>query len=84
MKTLGTILPNKHSLKINDDFYRKNEKAKVDAAKRLNLTSLKKVIVGDETRYYAKEDLYAVISSRTMTAKWFKVTSDGDFSTLPQ
>jgi hypothetical protein len=84
MKTLGTILPNKQSIKTNEDFYRANEKAKAAAAKSLNLTSLKKVIVGGEIRYYAKEDLYAVVSSRTMTAKWFKVTADGDFATIPQ
>lgn len=78
MRQAGTILPNKESLHTNDRHCReKNRKAEEIANRLLKHCAMKKV--QGENRYYESEDKYAIVSTRDLKIRWFKVMADGDY-----
>jgi hypothetical protein len=81
MKSLGTILPTKKSLKNEDDYALHLAKEKVKVASK-KLFGCKAKRLGNEVRYYKTPSLYAVVSS-TFKILWFEVRSDGDYSVNP-
>jgi hypothetical protein len=77
MKSLGTILPTKKSLKNSDDYALNLALEKgIFAAK--HLSGCKAKSLGNEVRYYKTPSLYAVVSS-SLKVLWFEVKSDGDY-----
>ena len=78
MKTLGTILPNAKTFRLNDEFAKREAagKARV-AASSPELKGCTRRVVGGEVRYYDTADQYAIVS-RQGAILWFAVTADGD------
>ncbi len=76
MKMIGTVLPTADTIRLN------NEYAKRDAAKRESVASKElagcdRRVIGGEVRYYDTADQYAIVS-RQGRVLWFAVTEDGD------
>ena len=78
----GTILPTARSLAISDAMHARDmARAKIEGAKLVVHGAQKRTECG-ETRYYLTATLYAVISTRTFTPKWFQRRDDGsDYAT---
>lgn len=77
MNTLGTVLPNKETVKINERYAKRVELQKESIAdKRLKGTTRK--VVGGEVRYYDTADQYAIVT-RQGAVIWFAVRADGDY-----
>jgi hypothetical protein len=71
---LGTILPDKKSLKQSDRHFDKQNKISEKKADN-QFSGLNKKIVGGETRYYLKSNIYC-----TVKGHWFETKKDGDYS----
>lgn len=76
MSNLGTILPTKKSLAINDDYAKTMRQDKAKVGKFLKGT---KKVVGGEVRYYTSNSEYSIVSS-TMKVLRFEVRADGDYA----
>ena len=74
---LGTILPTRTSLALNDEYARAMSERN-DAIGRKELAHCERRVVGGEVRYYDTTDQYAVVS-RQGAILWFQVTPDGDY-----
>lgn len=79
MKTmkLGTILPTKESLAINDAYALEQAKLN-DAFAAEHMAQHDQKLVAGEVRYYADATHYAVV--RHQRARWFEVRADGDYA----
>jgi hypothetical protein len=81
MKThsLGTVLPTKKSLEINDRYFNdlRAEQNKIANSTDI-LKDAEKIEVGGEIRYYIGNK-YAIIG-RNKKVMWFEVRKDGDYS----
>lgn len=79
MNALGTILPTAESEAINDRYAA--EQARLNAKfayQSAVLASCRRKIVGGETRYYLRANIYATV--RNQTIRWFEVRKDGDYA----
>ena len=76
-KTIGTVLPTKASLTINDAYAKRvaRDKERVASSELKHCT---RKVVGGEVRYYDTTDQYAIVS-RQGKVLWFAVTPDGDY-----
>lgn len=79
MKTLGTILPTRESLRLADEYAKNLEQLKRDTAKRTGLDKLEIRNEQGEIRYYDGPDKYAVPSKRIGVVLWFERHDDGCF-----
>jgi hypothetical protein len=76
IKTIGTVLPTKASLAVNDAYARRVARDKERIAEK-KLNGCTRRVVGGEVRYYDTADQYAIVS-RQGAVLWFAVTDDGD------
>ena len=77
--TLGTILPTAKSLRMSDEFARREAERKDGIAKGdTRLIGCTRRVVGGEVRYYDTTDQYAIVA-RTGKVIWFAVRPDGDY-----
>lgn len=77
MKSIGTIIPSRESLRAADLHSRK-----IDAARREVGNALPGCVakwVNGEMRYYRTATIFAVIG-RDMSARWFEIRADGEYS----
>lgn len=77
-KQPGTVLPSKESLRLGDAHYTK-QRVKALAVAKTELSAFRKVVTKGEERYYDGERRYAIVSTRDMKVRWFRVTENGDF-----
>ena len=77
MKAIGTVLPTKETLAINDRYAKRVAAIKEKIADKA-LAGTTKRIVGGEVRYYDTTDQYAIVS-RQGAIIWFAVPADGDY-----
>jgi hypothetical protein len=77
-KPLGTILPTKKDLEINERCFQdlKTEQNRIANGSDI-LKEAEKVEVGGETRYYIGNK-YAIVG-RNKKIMWFEVREDGDY-----
>lgn len=76
-KALGTILPTKKSLQINESWHAQNEREKLRIASAAGLG--KGIMIEGERRYYQGANKYAIVS-RNLRVLWFEVRADGDYA----
>ena len=77
MIAIGTVLPTRKSLEINDK-YATQQAAMKESVARAELAHCERRVIGGEVRYYDTTDQYAIVS-RQGRVMWFAVTPDGDF-----
>ena len=77
MKMLGTILPTAKSLRLSDEYAKRDTAMRETIASR-ELKGCERRVVGGEVRYYDTTNQYAVVSRQGLVL-WFAVTPDGDY-----
>ena len=80
MMQLGTILPTRTSIQRDRLHAAKVARGKLTVGAMLINQDLSAVGTGGETRYYTKDLRNYAVVGRNMTAKWFEVRADGDYS----
>lgn len=75
---LGTILPTKKSLRLDEEYAKRvaTEKDRIGNSSA-ELRNCTRKVVGGEVRYYDTTDQYAIVS-RQGKVIWFAVRPDGD------
>ena len=77
MTKLGTVLPTKKTIAINNAHAVSTAKKQKSVAEK-ELSGLTTRFVCGETRHYKTATIWAIVG-RDMTVKWFETRADGDY-----